>query len=99
MNDHTPTPWKLRHNGLNAYIVGGPDDFPCANMPGQGITNEANAAHIVKCVNAYAPMMEALKTLRASCQEALSDDWNRTDDGFEAMIESIDDALRAAEGK
>lgn len=41
-------------------------------------------------------MIETLKTLRMSCKEALSGEWDRSDDGFEAMITSIDDALAVA---
>lgn len=58
---HTPTPWRVKHSGLDAYIVGGPENFPCANMPGQGPTSEANAAHIVKCVNAHDELVATLK--------------------------------------
>lgn len=35
----------------------------------------------------------ALETLRSSCEEALDGRWDRSDDGFEAMIEVADRAI------
>jgi hypothetical protein len=41
-------------------------------------------------------MLEQLQTLRECCREALSGDWDRSDDGFIAMLESIDALLSKA---
>lgn len=38
---------------------------------------------------------EALTTLVTSCEEALDGRWDRTDDGFKAMIEIAERALAA----
>jgi hypothetical protein len=43
--------------------------------------------------------VDTLKTLRRSCQEALSGEWDKTDEGFKAMIESIDEVFAKAEVK
>lgn len=46
---------------------------------------------------ALAPeMYEELQTLRQCCLEALNGDWDRSDDGFIAMHESIDALLSKA---
>jgi|SRR5579862_1595276 len=52
----------------------------------------ANAALI-----ALAPeMYEELQVLRRCCREALRGDWDRSDDGFTAMLESIERLLGRA---
>jgi hypothetical protein len=46
---------------------------------------------------ALAPeMYKELQTLGECCREALSGDWDRSDDGFIAMLESIDATLAKA---
>lgn len=73
---HTPTPWKVvsgtEHHGpyietqhgrtiADLYFMGGPsagDPKPVWHMDDEA---EANAAFIVRAVNAYQPMLEALK--------------------------------------
>lgn len=57
---HTPTPW----NQLNGVFT--PEDgyFSMVQTPNQCIANvfdEADAAHIVKCVNMHDELVEALK--------------------------------------
>jgi hypothetical protein len=39
------------------------------------------------------PIRSALTTLIASCEEALDRRWDRSDDGFEAMIQVAERAL------
>jgi len=60
--EHTPTPWKV-------YLYGGVQigqedtgDAVCS-MWGDKQEGEANAAHIVKCVNMHDELVEALYNL------------------------------------
>jgi len=39
------------------------------------------------------PVKEELQTLQKSCEEALDETWDRSDDGFQAMIDNIDTIL------
>lgn len=36
-------------------------------------------------------VLNRLNILKLSCQEALDETWDKTDDGFEAMIDIIDE--------
>ena len=38
-------------------------------------------------------MIEAMDICRVCCREALSNEWDRSDDGFESMIQTIDQAF------
>lgn len=77
---HTPTPWFLvgtqiyRRPKSDLYEFGGPvaGDKPMASASkgwygedADGFPAEANAAHIVKCVNCHDDLLEALKGLMA----------------------------------
>ena len=39
-------------------------------------------------------IVNQLAILRQCCEEALNDDWDRSDDGFESMKDGIDDLFR-----
>lgn len=63
---HTPTPWKV----ADEYIFDRHRN-EIATTTTSGLSfeeDEANAAHIVKCVNAHDDLVEALETLRSDCQ-------------------------------
>ena len=47
---------------------------------------------------ASAPLAETLRILRTSCEEALSEAWDKSDGGFEDMIELASRALENWEG-
>lgn len=42
---------------------------------------------------ALKPIAVTLQTLHQSCEEALTDEWDRSDDGFRAMQESIEEHI------
>jgi len=85
--EHTPTPWEVQDEiGIVDYENGGlisvVDNFKCGtSIPGD--EREANAAHIVKCVNAHDGLVEVLRMCRK---------------GFVGIAETmaIDAALKAA---
>jgi hypothetical protein len=90
---HTPTPWHIANN-MDVDIYGD-TGFRIAVMKGGEIMrDEANAAYIVRAVNAYAPMVEALKAA-VKLMESKETAWAFHEDVFIQMRE----ALRAAEGK
>ena len=48
----------------------------------------------VEYLNAVKKAVEALESVSRDCQMALSGQWDKSDDGFEATRDSVDDALR-----
>jgi hypothetical protein len=48
---------------------------------------------------AYARLLNTLTTLREDCGMALAGDWDRSDEGFQAMQELIDTAIADAMGR
>lgn len=64
---HTPTPWYARFNGYYWDIRNGPELYdPCvAQVVGVNDVSggQANAEHIVKCVNAYDQLVAALQNI------------------------------------
>lgn len=63
---HTPTPWRISEvfgRGHKNHIAGA-DDYQvsdCESYKKSLIEQEANAAFIVKCVNAHDELVEALR--------------------------------------
>lgn len=101
---HTPTPWVYDRMGKNTVsttnISGESGRFVCATgghsdnrLPDHGLSeNEANAAHIVKCVNAHDKLVEALRDVLTAY-----DSWGGyNDDGFDDDL--ISRARAALEG-
>jgi hypothetical protein len=54
------------------------------------------ARYIVDACNAHHALVAALRLLRSDCDMALCGEWDRSNDGFEAMLDVIDQALRKA---
>lgn len=48
-----------------------------------------NPRYIDEAVSLVADLADELKTLRRCCNEALRDDWNRSDEGFVCMRDAI----------
>lgn len=72
MTEHTPTPWKWTWEDESVMALYGPDDemdfvlwsaiCPACQKTGNRCTapNDANADHIVHCVNAHSKLVLAL---------------------------------------
>lgn len=88
---HTPGPWKALDFDEETTIVY--DKNMVVVVP--KLINKANA----RLIAAAPEMLTTIKTLLASCQEALSGEWDRTDEGFEAMVSSCEEIISKAEGK
>jgi hypothetical protein len=62
---HTPTPWCYAPDSKHIRIHGGGMDHPIAWTPRlfDGALDQANAAHIVRCVNSHDVLLAALREL------------------------------------
>lgn len=71
MSDHTPGPWAVTGRDSPAgadlaIIADGVGEIGYASTRFVGcVVAEANAAHIVRCVNAHDDMLEALEAVEA----------------------------------
>ena len=95
---HTPTPWRTldAENGL-LITASDADATPIAEMicKGEGCPEEADAAYIVRCVNAHQALVDALKLFAAmdKCNYEL-ETMRRS-----GLFEQVDAALALAEGR
>lgn len=71
---HTPTPWSVKPTSLwtdTPWRIEGADGFSACLVYGDGALNKgttvANAAHIVKCVNAHDALVQRLQELVNIC--------------------------------
>lgn len=62
MNKHTATPWKVCRTSAPYLIVGNIKDI-YSTWVVNDVASEANAAYIVKAVNAHEALVEALKAV------------------------------------
>ena len=63
-------------------------------------TEAAQAASIAPALvsipcNGLPQLIAALQEIAACCDDALSGEWDRSDDGFEAMLDTVREALAA----
>jgi phosphohistidine swiveling domain-containing protein len=68
---HTPTPWKIASDTGPCVISNGEREIGECYEDGetQVAEDEANAAHIVKCVNAHGELVAALERIRGLIAE------------------------------
>ena len=90
---HTPTPWKYRE-GWECYQLCSANGMPIGltDYPSDGRNifreeAEANAAHIVRCINVHDQLVEALRLV----DEKLGHKFNSE------LSDIVDEALAAAE--
>lgn len=97
-NKHTPTPWRTGIPGTvvadssDGITIGGATgqenvDYYGGNLIGESIS-KANAEHIVKCVNAYSEMLEALVLINKFAQ--------CSDDRFANYSDTINELTKKA---
>jgi hypothetical protein len=60
--------------------------------------SEANADFIVKACNCHYKLLGACKTALADCEMALSGEWDKSDEGFEAIREMLQAVINKATG-
>lgn len=62
---HTPTPWRYRDLGDTLAIYGPGNSMPHARVP-RDRDSKADAAYIVRCVNAHEALVDALRMAHAA---------------------------------
>lgn len=76
MADHTPTPWEVFDNGRLLVIAPGAGwsvfEIEASHQPDRP-THEANAAFIVRAVNAHDDLVKALRTIVDGASADVSD--------------------------
>ena len=95
MTPHTPTPWEVKDHSYifaNKKLVGRIQGFTLSDE-----TNEANAAYIVKAVNAHEGLVKAAKNALETLKSVQAD----TEDDNMPMpwpeIDELEQALAALE--
>jgi hypothetical protein len=68
---HTPTPWKFRRSDWMVVQQDGKNNWHIAEIKPQGMQTYANAAFIVRAVNAHEDLVAALKE-GAECLQAVA---------------------------
>lgn len=88
---HTPTPWKVYQFG--GVQIGQEDTGEAiCSMWGDKSEGDANAAHIVKCVNMHDGLVEALRRLKQECE---ADGLDRKA-GYDCWISIANETLKKA---
>ena len=98
MNQYTPGPWKIVQESIDPewHIVTAHGGRIMANVnieTGNAI-DQANAAHIVHCVNTYPALLAALKALHQANAETFEGLPN-----YDALWDAAAKAIAQAEGK
>lgn len=94
MNKHTPTPWALNTDDIpptiyaevNQHCIAILDDSSGAYKFDDVATCEANAEHIVRCVNSHEALVKALETVKQYAGAHL----------YPELREFVDEALSSA---
>lgn len=70
---HTPTPrpWKTEGDGLRMLVLGADSTIVAVRHRLPAVVHEANAAHIVKCVNVHAALVEIAQAALAFAEAEL----------------------------
>lgn len=72
MSAHSPTPWKASPYELTEIVDNDDNTITaCYGSETSVSEDEADAAHIVKCVNAHDDLVERYNALLAVCEEGV----------------------------
>lgn len=102
-NEATPTPWHVEIRSDDGEIVGGDDSWVAT--VGTSAVDEANADLIVRAVNAYQPMLDALREAEAELDTLVEFEYRRGPDESgvngttESRLETVRAAIAAADGR
>lgn len=88
MTDATPRPWDTHYddNGFFYIIADGAPSPYIAATGGEGETDKANAALIVRAVNNYDEALALLREAREELQTALSANAEHVSDAIDAFL-------------
>ena len=95
MSKHTPTPWHFS-TGIGGAVIY--NDVTLAKIPMDAHAWEANAAHIVKCVNSYDELVAALRLSLLCLDAAASGMLNDVKDEIGSTANIVDALLSELEG-
>jgi uncharacterized protein YdcH (DUF465 family) len=96
MTEHTPTPWVAEpeyEDGNPTYIHKDGHGIADCSM-GYGVEDDANAAYIVKCCNAFPDLVKALEQSYASF-ERLAAEFDKSGDSVNFALCSRDASMTA----
>ena len=101
MTKHTETPWKLGHNHNDIFDV---DNHVIGTTYIREVLGEcqANAAHIVRCVNAHDALVAALQAVIEDLEYLEKDGWMSGSvhgGAYKSAIAALRDAGVADEGE
>ena len=91
------TPIALKHMSIATLETRNSDAFDFYDVSVWGVKHALREAYCAGRA-ARAHVEDTLRILITSCEEALSGEWDRSDDGFEDMIELAKRALAESEG-
>src|ERR1700735_2276674 len=91
VSEHTPTPWILDGEHLRTIVRGAESTIIAVRHRLPAVTHAANAAFIVRAVNAHDDLVAALKETKAS----LSEYGSAYSDGIIIHVKVIVDAALA----
>lgn len=105
MSEHTNGPWHYEDDGTQFTIyatnkrVLGTEEGLVGCVYINTIRPDREAQANARLIAAAPKLLKALKLLKSDCKMALSSNWNRSDEGFVAMLEVAEAAIAKAEGK
>ena len=91
------TPIARKHMNITTLATRNSDAFDFYDVSVWGVKHALREAYCAGRA-ARAHVADTLRILIASCEEALTGEWDRSDDGFEDMIELAKRALAESEG-
>ena len=91
------TPIARKHMSIPTLVTRNSDAFDFYDVSVWGVKHALRDAYGAGRA-ARAHVADTLRILITSCEEALSGEWDRSDDGFEDMIELAKRALAESEG-
>jgi hypothetical protein len=94
---HTARPWAYDEDDARIYYADGHVEPTIAYIERENTSPERARAD--GYLLAAAPqLLEACKTLAEDCRMALSGEWDKSDDGFQASLELLESVIRDATG-
>lgn len=101
--EHTKGPWYTEK--LGAYpdeiciTVGPPTGAFIATVPRYSIGSEEVAEADARLIAASPDLLDACKCVLADALAALQGEWDKSDGGFKAQVDMLQEAIAKAKGK
>ncbi len=95
MSEYLPGPWEIDESVLRTQIIIHRKGLTICRVP----KRTPHAIETARLIAAAPKLLEALKLLKSDCEMALSGNWDRSDEGFVAMLEMAEAAIAETEEK